>query len=89
MIDQTGVFLGRGPGVFLLTIFIDKKTGEPLRDKEIMDKIILEVEKNGSDIWLSSDASKFLGTDKDPKNYEIIQDILDVWFTLGQLMHLF
>ena len=66
-----------------LTIFIDKKTGEPLRDKEIMDKIILEVEKNGSDIWLSSDASKFLGKDKDPKNYEIIQDILDVWFDSG------
>ena len=33
-------------------------------DKKIMDKIILEVEKNGSDIWLSSDASKFLGKDK-------------------------
>ena len=48
-----------------------------------MDKIILEVEKNGSDIWLSSDASKFLGKDKDPKNYEIIQDILDVWFDSG------
>ena len=27
-----------------LTIFIDK-TGEPLRDKDIMDKIISEVEK--------------------------------------------
>ena len=54
-----------------------------------MDKIISEVEKNGSDIWLSSDASKFLGKDKDPENYEIIQDILMSGLTLAQLMHLF
>ena len=66
-----------------LTIFIDKKTGEPLKDKNIMDKIISDVEKNGSDIWFSSDASKFLGKDRDPNNYEIIRDILDVWFDSG------
>ncbi|MBF96186.1 MAG: Isoleucine--tRNA ligase [Alphaproteobacteria bacterium MarineAlpha9_Bin4] len=66
-----------------LTIFVNKKTGEPLRDKNIMEKIILEVEKNGSDVWLSSDASKFLGSDKDPADYEIIRDILDVWFDSG------
>ena len=66
-----------------LTIFIDKSTGEPVKDKKIMDAIILEVEKNGSDIWLSSDATKFLGKDKDPNNYEIIRDILDVWFDSG------
>ena len=44
----------------------------------VLDKIILEVE-NGSTLA----RSKFLGTDKDPKNYEIIQDILDVWFDSG------
>ena len=66
-----------------LTIFIDKKTGEPLKDKKIMDKIISEVEKKGSDIWLSSDVTKFLGKDKDPDDYEIIKDILDVWFDSG------
>ena len=66
-----------------LTIFINKKTGELLKDKKIMENIISEVEKYGSDIWLSSDASKFLGKDKDPKNYEIIKDILDVWFDSG------
>ena len=42
----------------------------------------MEVEKNGSDIWLSSDASKFLGKIR-PKNYEIVKDILDVWFDSG------
>ncbi len=66
-----------------LTIFVNKKTGEPLRDKSIMEKIILEVEKNGSDVWLSSDVSKFLGSDKDISDYEIVRDILDVWFDSG------
>ena len=66
-----------------LTIFINKKTGEPLRDKSIMEKIILEVEKHGSDVWLSSDVSKFLGNEKDLSNYEIVRDILDVWFDSG------
>tara|TARA_B100001248_G_scaffold262580_2_gene259621 strand:- start:1155 stop:3974 length:2820 start_codon:yes stop_codon:yes gene_type:complete len=66
-----------------LTIFIDKETGEPLRDKKIMDNIISEVEKYGSDVWLSSDASKFLNDSKEYSKYEIVKDILDVWFDSG------
>ncbi|MEC8100042.1 MAG: isoleucine--tRNA ligase [Pseudomonadota bacterium] len=67
-----------------LTIFINKETGEPLRDKTIMENIILEVEKNGSDVWLSSDVSKFLvKSKKDPSQYEVVTDILDVWFDSG------
>ena len=66
-----------------LTIFVDKKSGKPLRDEEIMKNIISEVEKNGSDFWLSSDAYKFLGDNKNSSNYEIVRDILDVWFDSG------
>ena len=66
-----------------LTIFIDKKTGEPLRDKEIMDKIILEVEKNGSDIWLSSDASKFLEKIKTRKIMKLFKIFLMSGLTPG------
>ena len=74
--DMTGVCQGKelgGP----ITIFVDKKSGKPLRDEEIMKNIISEVEKNGSDFWLSSDAYKFLGDNK-LLNYEIVRDILDV-----------
>ncbi len=66
-----------------LTIFINKKTGEPLRDKNIMEKIIFDVEENGSDVWLSSDVTKYLGEDRDAQDFEIIRDILDVWFDSG------
>ena len=66
-----------------LTIFINKKTGEPLRDKNIMDKIIAEVKKNGSDVWLSSDVSKFLDNNENLSEYEVVRDILDVWFDSG------
>ncbi len=65
-----------------LTIFINKKTGEPLRDKNIMEKIISAVERYGSDVWLSSDVSKFL-TGKNMDDFEIVRDILDVWFDSG------
>ena len=66
-----------------LTIFINKKTGKPLRDENIMNKIIEDVKKNGSDVWLSEDPYKYLGYDIDADNYEVVYDILDVWFDSG------
>ena len=51
-----------------------------------MDNIISEVEKHGSDVWLSSDASKFLIDSKEFSKYEIVKDILDVWFDSGSTM---
>ena len=53
-----------------------------------MDKIISEVEKNGSDVWLSSDASKFLGKDKD-LNMKLLEIFLMFGLTQVLLMHLF
>ncbi len=66
-----------------ITIFINKKTGEPLRDRKVMDKIIDAVEKHGSDIWLSKDPFLFLGKDRKKEDYEAVTDILDVWFDSG------
>jgi len=66
-----------------LTIFIEKKTGEPLRDEKVMERIIEDVKERGSDVWLSENPYKYLGDDKDPKDYEAVKDILDVWFDSG------
>ena len=66
-----------------LTIFVNKETGEPLKDKKVMDRIISDVKKRGSDVWLSEDPFKYLGEDKDPKQYYAVKDILDVWFDSG------
>ena len=66
-----------------ITIFINKKTKEPLKDKNVMDKIIEDVKKYGSDVWIAGDPYKYLGDDYDPNDYEVIKDILDVWFDSG------
>ena len=66
-----------------ITIFINKKTNEPLKDKNVMDKIIEDVKKYGSDVWIAGDPYKYLGDDYDPNDYEVIKDILDVWFDSG------
>ncbi len=66
-----------------LPIFINKKTKEPLRDKKIIDRIAEIYEKEGSDCWFTDDPEKFLGKDYDPKNYEKLNDIVEVWFDSG------
>ena len=66
-----------------LTIFVNKKTGEPLKDKKVMERIISDVKERGSDVWLSEDPYKYLGDDKDPGEYYAVKDILDVWFDSG------
>jgi isoleucyl-tRNA synthetase len=66
-----------------LTIFVNKKTGEPLKDEKVMERIIADVKERGSDVWLSEDPYKYLGDDKDPREYFAIKDILDVWFDSG------
>ena len=66
-----------------ITIFINKKNGEPLKDADVMEKIILDVKQKGSDVWLSEDPYKYLGEDKKPEDYEVVKDILDVWFDSG------
>ncbi len=66
-----------------LPIFIDKKTKEPLRDQKVIDRIAEIYEKEGSDCWFTDDAKKFLGNNYDPKNFEKLNDIVEVWFDSG------
>ncbi len=66
-----------------LTIFVNKNTGEPLKDTKVMKRIIEDVKKRGSDAWLSDDPLKYLGKDKNPNDYYAVKDILDVWFDSG------
>ncbi len=66
-----------------LPIFINKKTREPLRDQKIIDRIASIYEKQGSDCWFTDDAKIFLGDDYDAKDYEKLNDIVEVWFDSG------
>jgi isoleucyl-tRNA synthetase len=66
-----------------IAIFVDKKTGEPLRDKDVMARIVEIFIKEGADSWYARPARDFLGDDYNAENYEQVTDIVDVWFESG------
>ncbi len=44
-----------------LSIFVNKATGEILRDQAVIDRIADAVEQEGGDAWLTSPPERFLG----------------------------
>ena len=66
-----------------LTIFVNKQTGDPLRDPAVHARIVEAMRAEGADCWFLSDASRFLGDDYNANDYEQVTDILDVWFDSG------
>jgi isoleucyl-tRNA synthetase len=66
-----------------LAMFVDKRTGEPLRDEAVNKRILDAVAAEGADAWFTRPAADFLGNGRDPDDYEKVEDILDVWFDSG------
>ncbi len=66
-----------------ITVFVNKESGEILRDQDVLGRIIDAVETEGADAWFNSDPSRFLGSTYKTEEYEQITDILDVWFDSG------
>ncbi|WP_256375905.1 isoleucine--tRNA ligase [Caulobacter sp. S45] len=66
-----------------LAMFVDSKTGEPLRDPEVNRRIQDAIASEGADAWFTRNSAEFLGPNRDPADYEKIEDILDVWFDSG------
>ena len=66
-----------------ITVFVNKNTGDVLRDERVMKRIVEAVSKDGTDVWFSADPQVFLGSDFSASDYEPVRDILDVWFDSG------
>ncbi len=66
-----------------ITVFVEKRTGEPLRDPTVVERIIEAFATEGADAWYASKPSRFLGPDRNPDDYEQVMDIVDVWFESG------
>ena len=66
-----------------ITVFVNKETGEPLRDDRVNERIIDAVAEGGADVWFADDGSRFLGAEYDLSDYEKVNDIIDVWFESG------
>ncbi|HVG81292.1 MAG TPA: isoleucine--tRNA ligase [Methylomirabilota bacterium] len=66
-----------------IAVFVNKRTGEPLRDQAVVDRIAAAVEEEGADAWFASPPERFLGNDHPADAYEMVTDIVDVWFDSG------
>src|SRR5438270_1003082 len=66
-----------------IPVFVNKKTGEPLRDGAVVERVAQAVEREGADVWYSADASRFLGNQYDPAEWDKVTDIIEVWFDSG------
>jgi isoleucyl-tRNA synthetase len=66
-----------------IPVFVNKETGEPLRDQAVVDRVVAAFKEEGADAWFDSDPSRFLGNEYDAEDYEQVRDVVDVWFDSG------
>ncbi|MDE2404263.1 MAG: isoleucine--tRNA ligase [Sphingomonadales bacterium] len=66
-----------------ITLFVERKTGQYLKDEGVYARIIAAVREQGVDAWSDANVAHFLGEGRDPADYERVTDILDVWFDSG------
>ncbi|MBH5321478.1 isoleucine--tRNA ligase [Aurantiacibacter sediminis] len=66
-----------------ITLFVDRKTGEYLVDPAVNQRIVEAIMADGVDAWSEENAQALLGASYKLEDYEMIGDILDVWFDSG------
>jgi isoleucyl-tRNA synthetase len=66
-----------------IAVFVEKSTGQPLRDPDVVARIVAAFREEGADAWYASPPGRFLGPGRDPADYEQVKDIVDVWFESG------
>jgi isoleucyl-tRNA synthetase len=65
-----------------ITLFV-RPDGSYLQDAGVNARIVAAVNADGMDAWNSANKAAFLGPDHDPAEFEMVTDILDVWFDSG------
>ncbi len=66
-----------------IAVFVNRTTGEPLRDQTVIDGIVAAVGAEGADAWFASPPERFLGPEHRAEEWEKVTDIVDVWFDSG------
>lgn len=66
-----------------IALYVHRKTGEYLVDKSVNQRIVEAFKAGGADAWFGADHQALLGPDYDLNDYEVVNDILDVWFDSG------
>ncbi|MCR6633868.1 isoleucine--tRNA ligase [Devosia sp.] len=67
-----------------ITVFVHKESGEILRDELVNHRIAQSFEEEGADAWYKAGAAeRYLGEGHKAADYEMVTDVLDVWFDSG------
>jgi isoleucyl-tRNA synthetase len=66
-----------------IALFVERKSGELVVDSLMNARIVEAIRTTGVDAWSPENAAQFLGPDRNPDDYEMVGDILDVWFDSG------
>ncbi|MEO8686583.1 MAG: class I tRNA ligase family protein, partial [Devosia sp.] len=67
-----------------ISVFVNKTSGEILKDDIVNHRIADAFETDGADAWYADGAAeRFLGAGYNAADYEMVTDILDVWFDSG------
>ncbi|HXG82204.1 MAG TPA: class I tRNA ligase family protein, partial [Sphingomicrobium sp.] len=66
-----------------IAVFVERKTGKLLVDHEVNQRIVAAVRAEGVDAWDEARAQDYLGNSYNAADYEMVTDILDVWFDSG------
>jgi len=66
-----------------IALYVNRKSGDYLRDPAVNARIVAAFEAGGADAWFTADHQAILGPAHDLADYEPQNDILDVWFDSG------
>jgi isoleucyl-tRNA synthetase len=66
-----------------IALYVNRKTGEYLKDPAVNSRIIRAFHEGGADAWFDADHQALLGNGYKLEDYEPQKDILDVWFDSG------
>jgi len=66
-----------------IALYVNRKTGEYLKDPAVNSRIIHAFHAGGADAWFAADHQALLGKGYRLEDYEPQNDILDVWFDSG------
>jgi isoleucyl-tRNA synthetase len=66
-----------------IALFLNKATGEVLRDRAVMGRVAASFDIDGADAWYARPAQEFLGAEYKAEDFSQVFDVVDVWFESG------
>jgi isoleucyl-tRNA synthetase len=66
-----------------LPVFVHRASGQPLRDPDVIARVVAAFRDEGGDAWYASPPARFLGEGRNPDEYEQVMDLVEVWFDSG------